>query len=79
MGDECRDRLIAGSTNSSLGLVHVISPLCTTISNLLPLLRPLHTALSSPAHSYAFYHAGLNRRPGHNPPGRASSSPAKAV
>jgi hypothetical protein len=55
------------------------SPLCTTISNLLPPLRPLHTALSSPAHSHAFCHADLNRRPGHHPPGRASSSPAKAV
>src|SRR5271156_6518478 len=55
------------------------SPLCTTISNLLPPLRPLHTTLSSPEHSHAFCHAGLNRRPGHHPPGRASSSPAKAV
>jgi len=46
--------------------------------NPLPPLRPLHTALSSPAHSHAFCHAGLNRRPSHHPP-RASSSPAKAV
>src|SRR5271155_5358555 len=42
-------------------------------------LRSLHTALSSPAPSHAFCHAGLTRRPGHHRLGRASSSPAKAV
>jgi|SRR5271156_3843305 len=39
----------------------------------------LHTALSSPAPSHAFCHAGLTRRPGHHRLGRASSSPAKVV
>jgi hypothetical protein len=48
------------------------SPLCTTIKN--PVASPSSSA-HRPAHSHAFCHAGLNRRPGHHPSGRASLAP----